>query len=197
MICIHPTAAHYNLHWWCFSSTNNAFTNVHTYKWALVLQFALCGGGSGGNYLHYITILWYFATCTVSTYRHDRCTSRNCGDCSGSPQLVSGIQPLHATVVPVEPTSDSSTAGWNSSSATAVPEVDVTSQFKRGSGYMEPSLSIDIYGLSVVWVRLSNELRFELGVSMVWAQKFCISMCWVTAKVDWVQWWAFTMVNWL
>ena len=21
-----------NLHWWCFSSTNQAFTNVHTYK---------------------------------------------------------------------------------------------------------------------------------------------------------------------
>ena len=31
-----------NLHWWCFSSTNQAFTNVYTYKWALVLQLALC-----------------------------------------------------------------------------------------------------------------------------------------------------------
>ena len=28
-----------------FSSTNQAFTNVHTYKQALVLQLALCGGG--------------------------------------------------------------------------------------------------------------------------------------------------------
>ena len=47
MTCIHPAAAHCNLHWWCFSSPNQAFTNVHTYKRALVLQLALRGGGGG------------------------------------------------------------------------------------------------------------------------------------------------------
>ena len=31
MTCIHPAATHCNLHCWCFSSTNQAFTNVHTY----------------------------------------------------------------------------------------------------------------------------------------------------------------------
>ena len=30
-----------------FFSTKQAFTNVHTYKWALFLQLALCGGGGG------------------------------------------------------------------------------------------------------------------------------------------------------
>ena len=47
MTCIHPAAIHGNLRWWCFSSTNQAFTNVHTYKRALALQLALCGGGGG------------------------------------------------------------------------------------------------------------------------------------------------------
>ena len=43
MTCIHPAATHCNLHWWCVSSTNQAFTNMHTCKWALVLQLAPCG----------------------------------------------------------------------------------------------------------------------------------------------------------
>ena len=55
-IFIHPAAAHCNLHWWCFSSTNQAFTNVHTYKWAPVLQLALCGGKQLYIYIAWATL---------------------------------------------------------------------------------------------------------------------------------------------
>ena len=34
MTCNHAATACCNLHWWCFSSTNQAFTIVHTYNWA-------------------------------------------------------------------------------------------------------------------------------------------------------------------
>ena len=68
-----------DLHWWCFSChqlaqrshlhlqctvsatcsgflvpTRHAFTNVQIYKWVLVLQFALCGGGYHGKFTYTI-----------------------------------------------------------------------------------------------------------------------------------------------
>ena len=46
-ICAHMTChaatTHCNLHWWCFSSTNQAFANVHTCTWTHVLQLGQVG----------------------------------------------------------------------------------------------------------------------------------------------------------
>ena len=75
MTCIHAAAAHCNMHWWCFSSTNQAFTNMHTYKWALVLQLALYGSGGGVFFILLVvvilcSVLYGCVCCVCNTYVH-------------------------------------------------------------------------------------------------------------------------------
>ena len=74
MTCTNPAATHCNLHWWCFSSTNQAFTDVQTYKWALVLQLALCDGGGGVNIydiIHTFALYLVVAECwNVKSYMY-------------------------------------------------------------------------------------------------------------------------------